>query len=333
MAIENAFSQPLVFAPLSGHHKHTVILLHGRGFNADVFSSQILTTQMSKLPLPIQNCDQGLELGSQYASTGLATNFREALPDTKLIFPWGRKQRATVYKRSIIRQWFDDWHLSPNMTTDVADLRYDEGLQTTALGETVAFLHTLIAKEAELLGGAQKVALGGFSQGGAASLVAALLWSGEEQLAAVVGMSAWLPYQKQMMEHFDSPSSCDGANSLDCDELDLFEQSSLADDSGSDHTSTVTTSLDWLREEIEMPACGRPVSQQPKGTTSVLLCHGKQDQQVYAECGRQATEVFPRFGLEDVVWRTYEDVEHEISVNMLCDVATFLRTKFESTNR
>lgn len=326
MPVERVFREPLVFAPLSGHHRHTIILLHGRGFNAEVFSTQLLTAHISKLPSFAQDWGSSAKPDAQCSSISLPTTFREALPGTKFIFPWARKQRATVYRRSIVRQWFDDWHLSSDMADDVVDLRYDEGLQVTSLGETVAYLHTLIADEAKLLGGAQKVVLGGFSQGGASSLITALLWNGEEQLAAVIGMSAWLPYSDQMTELLGGPSDAEDDGFVDPNEFDPFEQPHSASNRGSDHTSTATTALNWLQEEIELPNGKSLVSQQPQGTTSVLLCHGQDDQQVYTERGHQATEVLPRLGLQHIVWRPYEDVGHEFSEDMLCDVASFLRT-------
>jgi predicted esterase len=120
----------------------------------------------------------------------------QALPHARFVFPTAPKQRATAYRRSKIRQWFDDWHLG--FAADEVDSRYDLGLQTTGMGRTVAYLHGLIAREAEVVGGTRNVILGGISQGCAVSLVASLLWEGEDGLGGVVGMCGWLPYISQM---------------------------------------------------------------------------------------------------------------------------------------
>lgn len=212
MPVEETISPPLVFDPLSGEHKHTIILLHGRGKTARDFATGVLNSPIREIPSP----DAISELEDDpSAPRRPPKTFRQCLPDARFVFPAARRQRATVYRRSIVRQWFDDWHLlGPAAATDVVGAwSYDEGLQTCGLGATVAHLHGLVAAEAALLagdgdgdgggdgggGGARNVVLGGFSQGAAASLVAGLLWRGErEALGGVVGLCAWLPYRRQL---------------------------------------------------------------------------------------------------------------------------------------
>ncbi|KAF3771178.1 hypothetical protein M406DRAFT_67503 [Cryphonectria parasitica EP155] len=332
MALEDIFPEPLVLAPLSGTHRHTIILLHGRGSRADAFSTEVSGTHLNKLPNFADDLDHNAAPSTTPPSPTARkdpTTLQEALPDAKFIFPWARKQRATVYKRSIIRQWFDDWHCSPELSGDIVDTRYDKGLQTPGLGDTVRFLHGLIAAEARILGSARNVVLGGFSQGAAASLVAALLWDdGGEGLGAVVSMAGRLPYQTQIMAHLDTAACAGNGSSEVGDDYDVvfdpFEDPATLQD-GETRAGPTLSAIEWLREEIELPKEGRSILRHAQSTTSVLLCHGQDDQQVYIEGSRRALEILPRLGLRPVVWRTYDGVGHALSDDMLSDVAGFLR--------
>ncbi|KAI1041252.1 hypothetical protein LB505_002515 [Fusarium chuoi] len=75
---------PLVtISPLISPHKLTIIVLHGRGFNAQKFHSPLLA---SPSPEP-------------------SISFRQSLPHARFVFP-------TKYRRSLIHQWYEgtgDW--------------------------------------------------------------------------------------------------------------------------------------------------------------------------------------------------------------------------------
>lgn len=304
MSIENAPPKPLVLAP-SGTHQTSVILLHGRGRSADVFVSEMAFLQ-------------------------------QVLPDTKFIFPWAPKQRATVYKKSITRQWFDDWHLNPDLqSTDVVHVRYDEGLQISGLGDTVAYLHDLIGEEARGVGGAQNVVLGGFSQGAAASLVAALLWDGEQRLGGVVAISAWLPYVSQMADLLrrksDEETPHDGAKQ-DKDDFDPFERI-LPQDDGVDRNSEGTEFvLEWLREQVDLQQTKNQRLHEDLGDSPVMFYHGLSDDKVPPERSLEAQEHISCLGLKFVERKTYPGVGHEISSNMTADIAAFLRSTLGEGN-
>jgi pimeloyl-ACP methyl ester carboxylesterase len=151
-----------------------------------------------------------------------------------------------------MRQWFDDWHLRPELSGDFVSHRYDEGLQISGLGKTVRYLHDLVAQEAELVGGVQNVVLGGISQGCAASLVAALVWEGDDRLGAVVGMCGWLPYLTQMQEVMQAQGDSAGKVGEAGDDFELFERltSPLASPSVA---GSADAAVGWLRDELELP--------------------------------------------------------------------------------
>lgn len=158
------YPKPLIVNPLK-EHKETWIILHGRGSNVQKFGPELLKTAIT-----------------DYES------LPKAFPHAKLIFPTASLRRATIYKRSLTHQWFDNWSLqTPNEK---------EGLQTECLRETSALVHRILEDEIAIVG-AQKVVLGGLSQGCAAALIALLLWEGQP-LAAAFGMCGWLPFREHM---------------------------------------------------------------------------------------------------------------------------------------
>lgn len=350
MPVEDTFPEPLAYEPASGTHKHTVILLHGRGGSADAFGPALLSTA-----LPIADsgtrtrqvrspCGQGTDppagngtCGKKLTDSDTPTTLAGALPHARFVFPTAPRQRATVYKRSVIRQWFDDWHLG--FAADEVDSRYDLGLQTSGLGRTVAYLHGLVAEEAELVGGTRNVILGGISQGCAASLVASLLWDGREGLGGIVGMCGWLPYISQIKGQLMVGFEDDGRNSAavkgpEEEEEAGFDPFDRSASVGCDATSTgdidtvggpVVASLDWLRGELEMPR--RQAAASDVLTTSVpaILCHGRDDGKVEAAKGMESAEFLSALGMGPICFKDYAGVGHEFSAGMLFDIVRFIQ--------
>lgn len=352
MPVEHAFPEPLVYEPISGTHKHTVILLHGRGGSADAFGPAILNTAfpLANTSTRIQVCPPGRRteppsrggMPSEPAKHNRPTTLAQALPHARFVFPTAPKQRATVYKRSIIRQWFDDWHLG--FTADEVDSRYDLGLQTDGLGHTVAYLHGLIAEEAALVGGAHKVILGGISQGCAASLVASLLWEGKEGLGGVVGMCGWLPYISQIKGQVELGVEDSGRSSgvdKDSEEeagFDPFDRSaSLGCDATSpgniDTGGRVAAALDWLRDELDMPKRQSAASRVLRSRIPAMLCHGRNDGNVEVAKGSEAVEFLSAFGMGPCCFKDFAGVGHEFSAGMLFDIAKFTQDVLGGSSR
>lgn len=348
MPVEDTFPEPLVYEPASGIHKHTVILLHGRGGSADAFGPALLSTA-----LPI--ADSGTrtrEVRSRGQGTGppagngtcgkiitdsdTPTTLAGALPHARFVFPTAPRQRATVYKRSIIRQWFDDWHLG--FAADEVDSRYDLGLQTTGLGLTVAYLHGLVAGEAELVGGTRNIILGGISQGCAASLAASLLWEGKQGLGCVVGMCGWLPYisqiKGQLMVGFeDDERSSAAVKGLEEEEeagFDPFDRSAspgcdAISPGDTDTGGSVVAAMDWLRGELEMSRRQAAASDVFRTSVPAILCHGRDDGKVEAAKGMESAEFLSALGMGPICFKEYAGVGHEFSAEMLLDIARFIQ--------
>ena len=170
------YPEPLVVLPTLTH-KQTIIILHGRGSNAETFGPPLLNT---KLP------DGRI--------------FQAAFPHAKFVFPTASKRRAQIYNRSIIRQWFDNGALTtPNER---------ESLMTDGLRDSSKFIHGLLTEAIHEVG-AENVTLGSLSQGCAATLISILLWTGEP-LCAVFGMCGWLPLRHHIADIADPQTPSEG---------------------------------------------------------------------------------------------------------------------------
>ncbi|RGP71390.1 hypothetical protein FSPOR_3368 [Fusarium sporotrichioides] len=157
------FPPPMIIPPLSSPHKLTIIVLHGRGFNAEKFHSPLLTSP----------------------STNPSTSFQESLSHARFVFPTAPLARATKYRRSLIHQWYEgtgDW----------------EPEARGNMRPSIEHIHKILKDEIEMLGGdAGKVVLVGFSQGGAMALLSWLLWQGQ-RLGAVVIISGFMPLAENL---------------------------------------------------------------------------------------------------------------------------------------
>lgn len=186
--------QPLVVLPQSGHHRQSIIALHGRGSNGERFGQELLATHIS---------GQGL--------------LRDVYPDAQFIFPTAAKRRAKIYKRRIINQWFDNWSLE--MPTEQEELQFD------GLRESTQVVHDLLRAEIGLVG-ATNVILWGLSQGCAASLVATIL-SQEVPFVAVVDTCGWLPLRGRMDAMLNDEPQADEDNPFASSPDDRDSKSSI----------------------------------------------------------------------------------------------------------
>ncbi|KUL92324.1 hypothetical protein ZTR_02364 [Talaromyces verruculosus] len=280
MSSERNFPEPLVVGPQEQPLKQTFILLHGRGSSGPKFGPDLLA-----------------HATNPNGSETLATKF----PHARFVFPSAPLSRAHVYNRSLTHQWFNNWKLDP-------PAQEHEQLQVPGLRETTKYMHTLIKREIELVpDGAGSVVLGGLSQGCAASLVAALLWEGDD-LGAVVGMCGWLPFAGRMQDVASTE-----------EEDDLFERDNVAEDDAQD---AFDDAVEWLREELDIPA--RSKSDMLK-RTPVFLGHGVEDDRVDIWLGRKAASCLKDIGV-DVCWKEYEGLAHWYSGDMLRDLVDFLQS-------
>jgi predicted esterase len=297
------YPEVLVREPLSGSHRQSLILLHGRGSSAAKFGPVLLET---KIP----------GFGS----------LPEALPHAKFIFPTASRRRARIFKRMPIRQWFDYWSLQKPEDR--------EELQADGLRETSEYIHGLLRKEVELVG-ADNVVLGGLSQGCAASLVALLLWDGEP-LAGGVGMCGWLPYRKMMENAFLDEKGEENAE--EGEGGDIFSR--FDDDEGSaDERSgggkvedgealPLRKAVECMCDELQVsrvPVVSAQATEPKMWKTPLFIGHGILDEKVPVGLGHLATVLMKAMNV-DAHWKEYSDLGHWYSDAMLGDFIVFLRT-------
>ncbi|KAL2040499.1 hypothetical protein N7G274_006942 [Stereocaulon virgatum] len=213
-----AYPDPLIVSSTLSC-KETFIILHGRGSNAEKFSSALLDT---KLPD--------------------GQTFQTVFPHAKFVFPTASRRRAVVYNRSFIHQWFDNW------TLDKPSKK--EELQIEGLCETSAYIHDLLQKEIAIVG-AKNVVLGGLSQGCAVSLASLLTWEGEPY-AAQFGMCGWIPFRTHMADIVNPDEVSDKAED---GEPDLFAHDPEND---SEEISPAAQAVAYLREELDLPVKSQP---------------------------------------------------------------------------
>lgn len=309
------YPEPLVIPPRSLPHKHTFILLHGRGSSGRQFGPALLTTPIPSASTTATESSPSATLEGDAAP--VMTTIDQAFPHARFVFPTAARRRATVYRRAQTNQWFDNWKLDPPATER-------EELQSRGLRETTAYIHDLVRKEiANVPGGASSVVLGGLSQGCAASLIALLLWEGEP-LSAMVGMCGWLPFCTRLLEQMD-PSDGAGLGTETLEgggEDDAFDPFERDDDSEPATDDVGRLALSWLREEVQAPSTS-PHPDVVFRKVPTFLGHGTEDDRVSIILGRDASLSLRGLGI-NVFWREYETLGHWYSGPMLRDLVNFL---------
>lgn len=279
-------------------HKHTIIILHGRGSTAQKFAEPLLQHSVSSLA--------PLAASSTKYSTATQESFREHLPYAKFVFPTAPLRRAVAFNRSLTHQWFDTW--------SVAQPELKSHLQIQGLRETTEYLHELLRAEIDAVG-PENVVLMGLSQGCAASIVATMLWRGKP-FAAVVGMCGYLPFCEDMCDHFQKAE----IENID-DQADLFERSS--EKAGEE--TRIGAAINWLHEELQVRRDGiLDAGSPPITSTPVFMGHGVDDDKVPVEHGKLAANFLRNMGIE-VTWKECEHLGHWYSEDMLRDMVHFLQ--------
>ncbi|TVY40220.1 Acyl-protein thioesterase [Lachnellula occidentalis] len=292
------FPDPITISP-HAEHLQTFIILHGRGSTAQKFAPPLLSTPSTS-----------------------GEKLQTAFPHAKLIFLTASRNRATIYKRSLIYQWFDHWHM--------AEPRKRQDLMRDGLRKSAEYVHGILEREIAEVGG-ENVVLWGLSQGCAASLIALLTWDGRP-FAAMVGMCGYLPFANHVEDIVKGGSLEDGDDLFGEDEGDddddPFCKSGDEDDSDgfqkdrSAKKDLPTQAVMFLRDEIEMgDKAGMVFRDVP-----VFMGHGTEDEKVPIEIGREAKTCLELLGA-DVQMVEYEGLGHWYSDEMLGDIFGFLREK------
>lgn len=300
------YPDPVIVEPLALPHKHTFVILHGRGSSGSKFGSVLLDTAVKPTTADL----------SQREGENIQ-NLTSCFPHARFVFPTAARRRATIYGRALTRQWFNNWRLDRPATER-------EDLLIPGLQETTAFVHELLRREIAIVpGGASNVVLGGLSQGCAASLTSLLLWDGDP-LAAWFGMCGWLPFANHLIEISGLDEKVNSAT--DELEFDPFERD--VDDIVEDDPTAQAIYL--LTEELGIElkvAQGQLVERSQKlKQVPLFFGHGVEDDRVAVALGRTAHGCMSRLGFK-ARWEEYHGLGHWYSPEMLGDLADFIHSE------
>ncbi|KAJ7270151.1 Alpha/Beta hydrolase protein [Mycena haematopus] len=270
-----------------GIHTHTIILLHGRGSNAERFGLELLKAQTSD------------------NSKTLAEHF----PGLKFIFPTAKKRRAAMFNRTPINQWFDNHSLEEPLKNQ--DLQYD------GLRETSAFVHGLIMQEAQLVG-VERVVLGGLSQGCAAALHMLLNFQPDTgAMLGFVGMCGWLPFAASFVDI--------GVERGEDNIFSPAPEGPV--DSAADLVRLQLSAANTARDIASLPALDLGPNKSPAfARTPIFLGHGTHDEKVSISLGRSARDVLQQLGCH-VEWKEYDEGHWYKVPEQIDDLVSWLKKR------
>ncbi|KAB8298746.1 hypothetical protein EYC80_000921 [Monilinia laxa] len=235
-------------------------------------------------------------------------DFGLLLPRTRLVFPSGSLRKTTVFSGSLTRAWFD--------IADFADRTKGEEQQKEGLRESIEYLGKLIKDvvDKESHNENFQIFVGGLSQGCAMSMI--LLLGGQldklgvsEKLGGVVGLSGWLPFEKQLSE-------------VIIQGRDWKEKRALAQC--------------WLRSELGFSLSNRwdmPSSSSWKEQDiTIFLAHGTSDEKVRMEWGENMRRFLEDVGFR-VEWKEYVSMGHVTIPEELVDMTNFIKHKSNMHDR
>jgi predicted esterase len=246
-------------------HTHTIVFLHGRGSSGSEFAEELLESKLS---------------------TG--TTLPEQLPHWRWVFPSSPELWSTAFEETM-PAWFEAHSLT--------DPTARQDLQMGGLRDAVRYVTRLVEEDMARLGGAaQRVVLGGISQGGAVAIWTLLCAGGGDvarRLGGFVAASTWLPFAENLERYLggedpaDHGATGDGAR---VSEADGFVEEMTA------------SARRALRQRGASEPALHPVP--------VFLAHGTDDAYVDIELGRQAASVLSKAGLK-VQWKDYSGADQE----------------------
>ena len=273
---------PFIVQP-KATHTHTFLLLHGLGSTGERFGEELLRTGV----------------------TASGRSLQDIFPGAKFVFPTSRKRRSSAFNRSILTQWFD--------IASLQDPSYKRDRQLRGLSQSASDVLAILARELKLVAPSH-IILGGLSQGCAMSL--AILLSVSQPLGGFVGMSGWLPHQR------DLEAAIERAD--DDDDDDPFARN------GDDNQTPNSLAIDahvFARDLLSLDQQHAPASE--RGTaiaTPIFLGHGSEDEKIAADLGKAASEVLQKVGFK-VDWKLYEGQGHWYKIpDEINDLVSFVNS-------
>lgn len=286
MEKKSRHSQPYIVEPHSGHHTHTMILLHSLGSNGEKFGAELL------------------ESGVSSESKTLPT----LLPGTRFVFPTARNRRSTAFGRATINQWFDIASLeNPTSRGEI---------QSQGLAESAQELRAILGRERQMIS-SKNFILGGISQGCAMALF--LLLSLEFPIGGFVGLSGWLPFRDDIDEIAHADTIQDIKGDGPSVSFGIFDEDAVCDPQ-MDAIKFVRGISSSEENDTESPKIG-----QTSLTTPVFLGHGEDDQKIRYKLGEQATQTLRSLGML-IQWKGYPGLGHWYKIpDEIDDIVEFLR--------
>ncbi|KAI0382582.1 alpha/beta-hydrolase [Hypomontagnella monticulosa] len=279
-----------VIAPLPPHpHTHTVVFLHGRGDTARNAADALL---------------------SRWARGSRGRSLVDCFPSVRWVFPQAEPLPAVSHAGELWDQWFD----VPN----VLDPTDREDLQVWGLRDSVDALRKVVRKEAETVGGLERVLLMGISQGGATA-VHVLLQLGEPGTGSLGDWDWGLDVKAKIeAQHLETVSEKTEPEEPPERLGGLLAFASWLPLPGG--------SLDETREVLGLDG-GPPDNDYLVQNTPVFLGHCADDPLVFVEFGRQLRDGLRGFGMT-VDWNEYPDGGHWINAPQgIDDMVTFMKAQ------
>ncbi|CAM1511043.1 Fc.00g085560.m01.CDS01 [Cosmosporella sp. VM-42] len=149
--------------PPEQQHTHTIVMLHGRGSDAEEFADEFLSSTLSD-----------------------GRSLRDAFPGWRWVFPSSRELWSTTFQEHM-PAWFEAYSLT--------DVTARQDLQVDGIKESVEYIQRVLDEElARLKGQRKRVLLGGISQGCAVAIWTLLCQHRIKLPCAFVGSSTWVPF-------------------------------------------------------------------------------------------------------------------------------------------
>jgi len=276
---------PFVVQP-SHKHTQTFILLHGLGSNGEKFGIEFLETCINSH----------------------AQKLTEVFPGARFIFPTAKKRRSSAFGRVAINQWFD--------IASLDDPSFKRETQYDGLADSTEHLLKIIKAELELIQ-PEQIILGGLSHGCAMAL--SLMLGLDVALGGGVGMSGWLPFQRDIADLLSS--QLDLSNEEPDDVFDTSERGGE-----STNRDAVEDAL-LLQKEILSIECNDADKIRTCLSTPVFIGHGQADEKVKVSLGDDIVRTLRSLGM-NVTWKKYQDQGHWYKIpDEIDDIVQFLEAK------